>query len=284
MTNRRKFLQAGAAVALSMALPTSGFAMEQTRVSTRRIPGTDEKLPVIGLGNSNAFREGDVELSKQIIELLLSRGGSYIDCGGSSRFTVGQIAGELHSGRSLFLGTYFSDDEQTDRADADRILALTGRQQLDLMHSYPEHAEPNWDKFRQFKDEGLTRYILDGQTFDLEGVRSIADDPRHVATSPFTSYNDHGKGNFASMVDVAVLGGAEQIRGPPRWPVHQYPGSRNTSEHFGIIRVHLGFAGAKPFPMFGSPLRHVVAHELRLTRLVGLSRRSQRHKQEPRCH
>src|SRR5690242_8318891 len=57
--------------------------------------------------------------------------------------------------------------------------------------------------------EGLTDYILDGQTFDLEGVRSIAADPRHVATSPFTSYNFHGKGNFASLVDAVVLGATE---------------------------------------------------------------------------
>jgi len=57
--------------------------------------------------------------------------------------------------------------------------------------------------------EGLTDYILDGQTFDLDGVQSIASDPRHVATSPFTSYNYHGKGNFASLVDAAVLGATE---------------------------------------------------------------------------
>ena len=57
--------------------------------------------------------------------------------------------------------------------------------------------------------EGLTDYILDGQTFDLEGVKSIASDPRHVATSPFTSYNYHGKGNFASMIDAVVLGATE---------------------------------------------------------------------------
>jgi len=57
--------------------------------------------------------------------------------------------------------------------------------------------------------EGLTDYILDGQTFDLDAVRSIASDPRHVPTSPFTSYNFHGKGNFASMVDAVVLGATE---------------------------------------------------------------------------
>jgi citrate lyase subunit alpha/citrate CoA-transferase len=58
-------------------------------------------------------------------------------------------------------------------------------------------------------NEGLTDYILDGQTFDLAGVESIGQDPRHVATSPFTSYNHHGKGNFASMVDAVVLGATE---------------------------------------------------------------------------
>ena len=58
-------------------------------------------------------------------------------------------------------------------------------------------------------EEGLTDYSLDGQTFDLDGVRSLANNVCHVATSPFTSYNYHGKGNFASMVDAVVLGATE---------------------------------------------------------------------------
>lgn len=58
-------------------------------------------------------------------------------------------------------------------------------------------------------EEGLIEYILDGQTFDLDGVRSMAKNPNHVWTSPFTSYNYHGKGNFAGMVDVVVLGATE---------------------------------------------------------------------------
>ena len=58
-------------------------------------------------------------------------------------------------------------------------------------------------------EQGLTDYILDGQTFDLDGVRSMRDNPKHIATSPFTSYNFHGKGNFASLIDAAVLGATE---------------------------------------------------------------------------
>ncbi|MFN8547517.1 MAG: citrate lyase subunit alpha [Candidatus Eisenbacteria bacterium] len=61
----------------------------------------------------------------------------------------------------------------------------------------------------QMLEEGLTDYILDGQTFDLFGVRSMGANPRHVNTTPFTSYNYHGKGNFASMVDAVVLGATE---------------------------------------------------------------------------
>jgi len=58
-------------------------------------------------------------------------------------------------------------------------------------------------------EEGLTDYILDGQTFDLEGVRSLRENAGHQNTSPFTSYNWHGKGNFASLLDVVVLGATE---------------------------------------------------------------------------
>jgi citrate lyase subunit alpha/citrate CoA-transferase len=58
-------------------------------------------------------------------------------------------------------------------------------------------------------EAGLTEYVLDGQSFDLDGVRSLRDHPAHVATSPFHSYNYHGKGNFAGLVDCVVLGATE---------------------------------------------------------------------------
>jgi len=58
-------------------------------------------------------------------------------------------------------------------------------------------------------NEGLVEYILDGQTFDLDGVASMRDNPLHTDTSPFTSYNYHGKGNFAGIVDIVILGATE---------------------------------------------------------------------------
>jgi len=61
----------------------------------------------------------------------------------------------------------------------------------------------------QMLEEGLVDYILDGQTFDLDAVRSMAKNPNHLMTTPFTSYNYHGKGNFANFIDVVILGATE---------------------------------------------------------------------------
>lgn len=58
-------------------------------------------------------------------------------------------------------------------------------------------------------EEGLVDYILDGQCFDMVGVESIGRNSRHIETNPFTSYNYHTKGNFATMVKAAVLGATE---------------------------------------------------------------------------
>ncbi len=58
-------------------------------------------------------------------------------------------------------------------------------------------------------NEGLVKYILDGQSFDLAGVQSLRDNPKHIETNPFVSYNYHTKGCFAPRVKTSVLGGTE---------------------------------------------------------------------------
>jgi citrate lyase subunit alpha/citrate CoA-transferase len=57
--------------------------------------------------------------------------------------------------------------------------------------------------------EGLVKFILDGQSFDLAGVKSLREDPRHINTNPFVSYNYHTKGCFAPRVKASVLGATE---------------------------------------------------------------------------
>ncbi|RLD45530.1 MAG: citrate lyase subunit alpha [Bacteroidetes bacterium] len=94
-------------------------------------------------------------------------------------------------GTALSIGNYFGDILRKNNWKARFIRAGSNQYPVALL------------------EEGLVEYILDGQTFDLEGVRSMRENPNHINTSPFTSYNYHGKGNFASMIDIVVLGATE---------------------------------------------------------------------------
>lgn len=158
---RRSFCTNVSLVGTSLAL-TPGWlsADEKKSLPTRRIPGSDARLPIIGLGNSNAFRAGDTAASSDLLGLLDQFGGQYVDCSGASRMTVARAAREAGIAQNLFLGTYFTEeDDARNRAEAELLKAITGKDQLDLMQSYPEFAIPNWKMFEAWKAEGLTRFI-----------------------------------------------------------------------------------------------------------------------------
>ena len=160
MTDRREFLCLAAATVAAVSPWPAGAESPLPGLPRRPIPGTDESLPIVGLGNSNAFRENDIDTSTRVVSTLLDHGGSYIDCGGSSRFVVGEVVRALGASDRTFLGSYFAGaDDAVARADAAKLTDLSGKARLDLMHNYPEDAVPNWDRFRAWKDDGLTRYI-----------------------------------------------------------------------------------------------------------------------------
>jgi len=69
--NRREFLAQSTAVAAA-TVPVASFAQES--MLTRRIPGTDEYLPVVGLGAPDIFinlpPEGK-ELPKSVLQAMV---------------------------------------------------------------------------------------------------------------------------------------------------------------------------------------------------------------------
>jgi aryl-alcohol dehydrogenase-like predicted oxidoreductase len=164
MNNRREFLQStvAAAAALLTADSRSVFAADQPRMGTRLIPRTDEKLPIVGLGNADAFTSGNDELARQLVSLLLDRGGSYIDTTGQSRFSVASIMKEQGIHARLFPGTYVA---ATGEAEIRRDLAAVREAQgtvepLDLVLTRNIDAyasRPN--VYSNLKKDGITRYI-----------------------------------------------------------------------------------------------------------------------------
>lgn len=159
MVGRRDFIRRVAGMALAGCAPAALLAAPKN-LPTRRIPGTDERLAVIALGNSNAFRQGEVAVARQLLETFFEHGGGYIDCGGDGAYLVASLAKTLGHNRSAFLGSYFNaGDAATSRASAERLRAIRGLPSLDLMHTVPEDGAPNWDVMRGWKEEGLTRFI-----------------------------------------------------------------------------------------------------------------------------
>ncbi len=161
MTTRREFIKAAGTAALLTTWAGNVLSGDKPRLLTRLIPGTGESLPIVGYGNSQAFRTGDLELSRQLVEILLERGGSYIDAGGSSALLLAGIMKERQASEELFLGTYIrSLDETAMRKETKELIEAQGGGPLDLVLSANlEEYGANSEKFLRLKDEGFTRFV-----------------------------------------------------------------------------------------------------------------------------
>jgi citrate lyase subunit alpha/citrate CoA-transferase len=63
--------------------------------------------------------------------------------------------------------------------------------------------------FVELMREGLIQKLLDVQSFDLDAVRSIASDPRHIEISADWYANPWNCGAAVNMLDVVILGATE---------------------------------------------------------------------------
>ena len=159
MTNRREFLAGSGALALSATIPA--FADERPALPTRMIPGTDEPMAIVALGNSNAFRQGEVETSKKLLDIFLWHGGTYVDVGGPSREIVGRIIAERKAQDRTILGNYLAAPDLPGlRQEVAMLQDIQGAGPLDMaVLADPEALARRADEFRALKAEGLVRYI-----------------------------------------------------------------------------------------------------------------------------
>jgi citrate lyase subunit alpha/citrate CoA-transferase len=185
-----------------------GFALADSQYASKVIVATDNLVPfpcvpwqiqgnnvdyvvvVDQVGIPEKIVSGTTEITKSPDRLLIAELTAKF-CNEAGIIYDGFSFQAGAGGTALSIGVYFAD-----------ILRKRGIK--------ARFARGGSNKFLvQMLEEGLVDYILDGQTFDLEGVRSMRENAGHVSTNPFTSYNYHGKGNFASMLDVVVLGATE---------------------------------------------------------------------------
>jgi aryl-alcohol dehydrogenase-like predicted oxidoreductase len=160
MASRRKFLRGTGAAALLALTPLPAWSSKE-QIPTRLIPGTDESLPVIGLGNSRVFMSGDREASTRVLNTFLAHGGAYVDVSGASRFTVGEILADNGAQDRSFLGNYLSGQNLDElRLEIRGLQEVQGDGPLDLsMKRDVADLGKRADEFRALKEEGLVRYV-----------------------------------------------------------------------------------------------------------------------------
>jgi len=161
MIDRREFTCSAGSAALLAAVPLQLRALSRIALPHRAIPGSDETLAIVGLGNARVFYQGIMETTRELIRIFLEHGGSYVDTGWDARETVGKIMRANDAHEQLFLGTYVEgEDLPSMRAEIRRLLDIQGGESLDLVQVMEvEDFSRRRDQFAALKEEGLTRYL-----------------------------------------------------------------------------------------------------------------------------
>ena len=163
MFSRRKFLKmTGSSLAIvPLTFPIAPVESATKQLPTRPIPSSGEPLPVLGFGQSAAFRKGDLALSTELLDILIEFGGRFVDTGGSSQRVLGQFMNQRNAHGELFLGTnVFSSTEDGILNEIHQAQQAQGKKNLDLVQLRSlADLDRQWRKLLQWKEADLTRYV-----------------------------------------------------------------------------------------------------------------------------
>ena len=177
MLTRRDYLKLTAMAGAASLVPTSFLrAFEAGDLITRTIPGTDETLPIVGLGSSATFRDvaqsEDITALTEVFKTLVDNGGTVFDTApsyGASEEVAGQIAHDEGMVDKLFWATKVNvlrrgaqppvnpDDA---RAQLERSFTRAHKDPIDLIHVHNLADLPTqMPIIQELKEEGRIRYI-----------------------------------------------------------------------------------------------------------------------------
>lgn len=134
---------------------------------TRLIPGTDESIPVIGLGTWEVFdvagSSDEIEARKRIIDMLLENGGSLIDSSpmyNRSEKIVGDIVRASGNRDKLFLATkVWTNGKSRGESQMRRSAELMNAGVIDLMQVHNlRDTDVHMATIRDWQQEGRIRY------------------------------------------------------------------------------------------------------------------------------
>jgi len=164
-SSRREFLTRSAAVATALAAP-AGIAQLRA-MPARAIPGTNEELPLVGLGSTRpvtAIAERGPAHVEAVIRTLVEHGGRVVDTwprSDANDAAFGEIISAPDLRERLFVTINLEQqDVQAGRDHFDRTLRLYRRERIDLLNvGSLVGLDVQWPNLRAAKDAGRARYI-----------------------------------------------------------------------------------------------------------------------------
>jgi len=173
-TTRREAIKlgllAGAGVAFGRSTPLfGGVPIRAQELLTRPIPGTGERLPVVGVGTNQwgAQTEAEIAPLREIIRVMNEAGARFIDTAriygrGRAEEVIGQIVRELDVRDDVFIATKVPTPETREQAIASLEACMTalGVEQVSAMRvHFLDGVDILLPILREWKQAGRIRYL-----------------------------------------------------------------------------------------------------------------------------
>ena len=164
-TTRRDFLTVMSALGFSGLGPAELFAQEQ--MPSRQIPGTNESLPIIGLGSSkpvSQISERGTEHIAGVLRALVANGGSVVDTwprNPANDEPFGRVINQPELRDSLFIASKIDKvGREAGIQQFRETQRLYQREILDLVQIFSlTDLETQWRNLKDWKASGEVRYI-----------------------------------------------------------------------------------------------------------------------------
>ena len=186
MLSRREWLSLTLATGAAAAFDRAWLSGQQPLIM-RAVPGSNERLPIVGLGSSATFsqvaRGSDVTAVTDVLKALVSGGGTVFDTApgyGASEEVAGRVAAGLSYTDKIFWATKVnvaggfgggggSANPAAARSQIDTSFARLKKATIDLIQIHnlgdvPTHLAV----LRELKQQGRIRYLGVTTTFDQQ--------------------------------------------------------------------------------------------------------------------
>jgi aryl-alcohol dehydrogenase-like predicted oxidoreductase len=172
MPSRRHFIQRSAVLlGLAAAAPwlaSRAFALDPEQLLQRRIPGSDEFLPVIGLGTSRTFNvsldDASLDPLEEVMRTFINGGGKLIDTApsyGNAEAVSGELLRRTSTQDKAFLASKVSaSGRERGMAQVEASLRALQTERLDLLQVHNlQDTRTQLALLRELKEQGKVRYI-----------------------------------------------------------------------------------------------------------------------------